>query len=266
VHGASCGPTQFIDEEGAMNRKLAGAGIAMMLAIWAFPGATATAATACPRPLPQGSHPVTLDPADFVAQIDNPYLPFPRGARWVYRETDPTGSSQKITVTVTTHSKQILGIAATEVHDVATEKGHLVENTYDWYAQDTCGNVWYLGENTKEYENGKVVSTAGSWEAGVDGAQPGVVMPADRQVGLSYRQEYYAGEAEDAAEILSLVEQAQVPFGHFRDVLLTKETTPLHPRSLEYKLYAQGVGVVLALSVSGGSDREELVRFTPPSK
>jgi hypothetical protein len=216
-------------------------------------------------PLPQGSDPVTLDPADFVAQIDNPYLPFLRGAKWVYRETDPTGSSQKITVTVTTHSKQILGIAAIVVHDVATEKGHLVENTYDWYAQDTCGNVWYLGENTKEYENGKVVSTAGSWEAGVDGAQPGVVMPADRQVGLSYRQEYYAGEAEDAAEILSLVEQAQVPFGHFRGVLLTKETTPLHRRALEYKLYAQRIGVVLALSISGGSDREELVRFTPPS-
>jgi hypothetical protein len=151
------------------------------------------------------------------------------------------------------------------VHDVVTDKGHLVENTFDWYAQDTCGNVWYLGENTKEYENGKVVSTAGSWEAGADGAQPGVVMPADRQVGLSYRQEYLAGEAEDNAEILSLVEQAQVPFGHFRDVVLTKETTPLHRRILEYKLYAKGTGVVLALSVSGGSDREELIRFAPPS-
>jgi hypothetical protein len=248
-----------------MNRKLAGAGIAMMLAIGAFPGATATAATACPRPLPQGSDPVTLDPADFVAHVDNPYLPFPRGAVWVYRETDPTGSSQKITVTVTTHTKQILGIAATVVHDVVTEKGHLVENTYDWYAQDRCGNVWYLGENTKEYESGKVVSTAGSWEAGVDGAQPGVVMPSDRQVGLSYRQEYYAGEAEDNARILSLDEQAQAPFGHFRDVVLTRETTPIEPRVLEYKLYAQGIGIVLALSASGASDREELVHFSPPS-
>jgi len=168
-------------------------------------------------------------------------------------------------VTVTTHAKQILGIDATVVHDVVTAHRELIENTFDWYAQDTCGNVWYLGENTKEYENGKVVSTAGSWEAGVDGAQAGVVMPADRQVGLSYRQEYCAGEAEDAAEILSIVEQAQVPLGHFRDVVLTKETTPLHRRSLEYKLYAQGIGVVLALSVSGGSDREELVRFTARS-
>jgi hypothetical protein len=125
--------------------------------------------------------------------------------------------------------------------------------------------VWYLGENTKEYENGRVVSTAGSWEAGVDGAQPGVVMPADLQVGLSYRQEYLAGEAEDSAAILSLTEQAQVPFGHFRDVLLTKEITPLEPRLLEYKLYAKGMGVVLAIAVSGGSDREELIRYLPQS-
>ncbi len=248
-----------------VDRKLTGLGVAIMLLIGGVQGGIATAATACPGTLPQGSDPVTLDPADFVARIDNPYLPFPPGARWVYRETDPTGSSQKVTVTVTTHTKQILGIAATVVHDVVTDKGHLVENTFDWYAQDTCGNVWYLGENTKEYENGKVVSTAGSWEAGADGAQPGVVMPADRQVGLSYRQEYLAGEAEDNAEILSLVEQAQVPFGHFRDVVLTKETTPLHRRILEYKLYAKGTGVVLALSVSGGSDREELIRFAPPS-
>jgi hypothetical protein len=248
-----------------MDRKLAGVGVALMLLVGGVQGGMATAAVACPRQLPQGSEPVTLDPADFVARIDNQYLPFPRGARWVYRETDPQGSRQKVTVTVTTRRKTILGIDATVVHDVVTERGHLVENTFDWYAQDTCGNVWYLGENTKEYENGKVVSTAGSWQAGVDGAQAGVVMPADLQVGLTYRQEYYAGEAEDAAAILSLTEQAQVPFGHFRDVLLTKETTPLEPRLLEYKLYAKGIGVVLAVSVSGGSDREDLIRFSPPA-
>jgi len=92
-----------------------------------------------------------------------------------------------------------------------------------------------------------------------------VVMPADLQVGLSYRQEYLAGEAEDSAAILSLTEQAQVPFGHFRDVLLTKEITPLEPRLLEYKLYAKGIGVVLAIAVSGGSDREELIRYLPQS-
>ncbi len=187
------------------------------------------------------------------------------GARWIYRETDPSGNALKVKVVVTTRTKQILGIDATVVHDVVTDHGELVENTWDWYAQDGCGNVWYLGENTKEYENGVVVSTAGSWEAGVDGAQPGVVMPADPQVGLSYRQEYYAGEAEDAAAIMSLTEQAEVPYGHFSDVILTREYTPLHPKVLEYKLYAEGVGIVLAIGVSGGSDREELVRFESPS-
>ena len=242
-----------------MDRKLAGLGVAIMLLIGGVQGGIATAATACPRTLPQGSDPVTLDPADFVARIDNPYLPFPRGARWVYRETDPSGSSQKVTVTVTTHSKRILGIAATVVHDVVTEKGHLVENTFDWYAQDTCGNVWYLGENTKEYENGKVVSTAGSWEAGVDGAQAGVIMPARPRVGLRYRQEYYAGHAEDRAQIASLHGRAVVPFGRFSDVLVTRDTNPLKKGPAEHKYYAKGIGPVLG--VSGGGSREELVSF-----
>lgn len=136
-----------------------------------------------------------------------------------------------------------------------TEHGELIENTFDWYAQNECGNVWYLGENTKEYEDGKVVSTAGSWEGGIDGAQAGVVMPGEPQVGLAYRQEYYEGEAEDRGEIASLDEQVQVPFGHFRGEIMTKDTTPLHPRVLECKFYAEGVGVVLALGISGGSDR-----------
>jgi len=243
-----------------MDRKLAGLCVAVMLLIGGLQGGMATAA-ACPRPLPQGSDPVTLDPADFVAQIDNPYLPMAQGARWVYRETDPQGSSQKVKVTVTTHTKRILGIDATVVHDAVTAKGELIENTFDWYAQDNCGNVWYLGENTKEYENGKVVSTAGSWEAGVDGAQPGVVMPADRQVGLSYRQEYYAGEAEDAGGILSLDEHVKVPYGSFDGVLMTKDYTLLDPDVVENKFYAKGIGPVLAVDVSGGSGREELISF-----
>ena len=175
------------------------------------------------------------------------------------------GTSQKVKVSVRVRTKEILGIDATVVHDVVTQHRQLVEDTIDWYAQDECGNVWYLGENTKEYEKGVVVSTAGSWEAGVHGAQPGIIMLGDPQAGLSYRQEYLAGEAEDAAKVLSTQEQTEVPFGHFRNVLLTKEFTPLHPKVLEYKLYAKGIGPVLILGVSGGSDREELVRFTQPS-
>ena len=242
-----------------MRRRLTVIGLAVVVAAVALP-ATFAGARSCNDPLPQGNEPVTLDPADFVSWIDNPYWPMAPGTRWVSREFDFEGS-QRVTVTVLERTREIEGIEATVVHVVVSERGELVENTFDWYAQDVCGNVWYLGENTKEYENGEVVSTAGSWEHGVDGAMAGVIVPGDPQVGLTYRQEYYAGEAEDTGQIMSLDEQAQVPFGHFRNVLLTRDYTPLDPKVLEYKLYAEGVGPVLALGVSGGSDREELLRF-----
>ena len=134
-------------------------------------------------PLPQGSEPANLDPADFVAVIDNPYWPMAPGSKWVYRETDAEGTEQRVEVTVTDRTKTILGIPATVVHDIVTEGDEVIEDTFDWYAQDTWGNVWYLGEDTKEFENGKVVSTAGSWEAGVDGAEAGVVVPASPEAG-----------------------------------------------------------------------------------
>ena len=211
--------------------------------------------------LPQDGEPVELDPADFVTRIDNPYWPMSPGSRWVYRETDAEGTVQRVEVTVTDRTKTILGIEATVVHDVVTEDGEPVEDTYDWYAQDTAGNIWYLGEATKEYENGKPKSTEGSWEAGVDGAEAGIVVPADPEVGMAYRQEYYAGEAEDEGEILSLDERAEVPFGSFDNLLMTRDTTPLEPDVLEHKFYAEGVGPILALGLSGGVGREELLSY-----
>jgi hypothetical protein len=186
------------------------------------------------------------------------------GSTWVYREVDPGGGSQRVEVTVTKKTKTIDGINARVVHDVVTEDGEVIEDTFDWYAQDKDGNIWYLGEDTKEFENGKVVSTEGSWEHGVDGAQAGILLPAEPKVGLTYRQEYYEGEAEDAAEVLSLDERVQVPFGMFQPCLQTKDTTPLEPDVLEHKFYAKGMGPVLAVAVSGGGGREELVAFTQP--
>lgn len=217
--------------------------------------------------LPQGAEPVDLDPVDFSVQIDNPYWPMTPGGRWIYREQDGEGGTQRVVVTVTRETKRIAnGIEARVVHDVVSEGAEPVEITDDWYAQDSIGNVWYLGERTAEYENGEVVSRAGSWEAGVDGAQPGVIMPAEPQPGLAYRQEYYAGEAEDRAKVLSLDEQVEVPFGHFSGALLTKDLVPLEPDVLEYKLYARGVGPVLTLDVSGSSGREELIRYRGPRR
>jgi len=214
--------------------------------------------------LPQGSEPVELNPANFSVEIDNRYWPMRPGSRWIYRESDGEGGVQRVVVAATDRTKRVAnGIEARVVRDVVTRAGQPVEVTNDWYAQDAAGNLWYLGERTAEYERGQVVSTAGSWEAGVNGAQPGVIMPADPRPGMEYRQEHYAGEAEDSAKVLSVEEQVEVPFGHFAGAVLTKDLTPLEPRLVEYKLYAPGVGPVLTLDVSGASGREELVSFTP---
>jgi hypothetical protein len=242
-------------------RGISGIGAVLAFAVLAACGgedATTTSAG-----LPQGSEPVDLDPAEFTTEIDNRYWPMAVGSRWIYRETDSEGAEQKVVVTVTDRTKRIAnGIEARVVHDVVTEDGEPVEVTDDWYAQDSDGNIWYLGEDTTEYENGKPVTRAGSFEAGVDGAQPGIIMPADPEPGMTYRQEYYEGEAEDVGSIVLDGEQAEVPAGHYEDVLMTGDTNPLEPKVLEFKFYAPGVGPVLATSVSGGSDREELVRFS----
>jgi hypothetical protein len=211
--------------------------------------------------LPQGAEPVKLDPAAFTTTIDNQWWPMQPGTRWVYRETDGR-SVKRVVVTVTNQTHRVAdGVVARVVRDTVTERGRLVEDTNDWYAQDRDGNVWYLGEATKAYKGGKV-STEGSWEAGRDGAQPGVAMPAAPVDGLRYRQEYLADKAEDRAEVLSLDEWVTVPFGRFRGVLMTKDFTPVEFDVLEHKLYARGVGPVMTLDISGGSGREELVSMT----
>jgi hypothetical protein len=210
---------------------------------------------------PQSSEPSNLDPADFTTEIDNPYFPLAVGSRWVVRVTDAEGLEQHEVITVTDQTKQIAdGVEARVVRDVVTEGGKPAEVTDDWYAQDSEGNVWYFGENTAEFQDGEK-DTSGSFEAGVDGADAGIAMLAHPEVGQTYREEYYAGQAEDRSKVLSLDEQAEVPFGHFNDVLLTKDYTPIEPDVLEYKLYAKGIGQVLAQTVSGGSEREELVSY-----
>lgn len=212
--------------------------------------------------LPQGAEVVHLDPAAFTTRIDNPNWPMRPGSRWIYRERDGDGGVQRVVVTVTRRTKLIAnGIRARVVHDVVRRRGRAVEVTDDWYAQDRRGNVWYLGERTAEYEGGRVVSTAGSWEAGVDGAQPGVTMAAHPRPGLAYRQEYYAGEAEDRAVVMGVREQVEVPLGLFRGAVMTKDLVPTEPDVSELKFYARGIGPVLSVGVSGGTDREELVRF-----
>jgi len=219
--------------------------------------------TTSSRELPRGGEAMTLDPKDFTTTIDNPYLPLVPGTQSTFREVGGDGSVATVVVTVTSKTRKIAnGVTARVVRDTVSEDGEIVEDTFDWYAQDAEGNVWYLGEDTAEFEDGKKVTSEGSFEAGVDGAMAGVVMPAHPRPGLAYRQEYYRGEAEDNGEVLSAREMVAVKYGHFTSAVLTKDTSAIEPDVLEYKFYARGVGQVLTLDIAGGSGREELLTVT----
>jgi len=223
-----------------------------------------TAGEAVINPGDGGNYEPNVDPAAFVATIDNPYLPLSVGSRWVYEGRDEEGT-ERVEVVVTDKRKQVMGITATVVRDTVHIGGELVEDTYDWFAQDRDGNVWYLGETVKNYENGKLADTDGSWEAGDDGALPGIVMPAQPAEGMAYRQEYYEGEAEDMFEIKTVGGSQDVPAGSFDDVITTTDWNPLDPKVIEEKQYAPGVGLIYETKVAGGEGLVELIEFSPPS-
>ncbi|MGI5347918.1 hypothetical protein ACQEU8_06935 [Streptomyces sp. CA-250714] len=207
--------------------------------------------------------PAKVDPADFVKKIDNPYLPLAPGTKLHYKGVTKDGPQEDL-VEVTHRTKKILGVRTVVVRDTATERGKVVEVTDDWYAQDRKGNVWYFGEDSKTIKNGKVTSTEGSWEAGRKGARPGIVMKAHPKPGDKYRQEHAKGVAEDRAEVLSTDARVSVPYGTFRDVLKTKDDSPLEPELVENKFYAKGVGSVREVAVKGEKDELELVKVDKP--
>jgi hypothetical protein len=214
--------------------------------------------------LPQGAEVVKIDPADFSTNIDNPWWPMKPGTVWTYRETDSSGNAQDLTVTVTDQTKRPAnGVEVRVVHDAVTKNGEPVEITDDYYAQDSRGNIWYMGEDTAEYEGGKVTSREGSFEAGKHGAQGGVAIPAHPVAGLEYRQEYWKDHAEDRGKVIVVGEQAEVPAGHYPHSLMTRDTNPLEPKNVEFKFYARNIGPVLSVGVSGTTDREELTAFKP---
>src|SRR6266513_258867 len=200
-----------------------------------------------------------INPQDFSTTIDNPFFPLVPNTTYVYVGTTE-GSAARDEFAVTRRTKMILGVTCREVRDRGYVDGVLTEDTLDWFAQDTDGNVWYFGEDTKELDaNGNVISTEGSWQAGVNGAQPGIIMEADPRVGDRYQQEFAPDVAEDMARVLSLSESATVPYGEFDGLLLTKEWSPLEPGTIDHKFYAQGVGLVQSLALRGGRERLELV-------
>jgi hypothetical protein len=201
----------------------------------------------------------TVEAGRFVRHITNPWLPWKPGSVWVYRGVKD-GQVQKDVVRVLRRTKTILGVRCTVVSDIATHNGTVLESTRDWYAQDRAGTVWYFGEDTAEYSDG-TVDRSGSWQAGVHGARPGIVMTANPRVDDAYRQEYWRGHAEDQYWLVDLHQHVTVPFGSFRDAALTLEWSRLEPFVIDRKSYVEGIGVVKEVSAEGPHETANLVRF-----
>ena len=196
------------------------------------------------------------------AAVTNPYFPLTPGTTYRY-EGETEDGTEEVIVEVTNDTREVAGVTARVVRDRVYLDGELVEDTFDWYAQDEDGNVWYLGEETCEFEDGECVSTEGSWEAEVDGARAGIIMPAEPEAGQRYYQEYYEDEAEDRAAVVSTAEAVDVPYGAFTGCVQTLDTTPLEPDVMEHKYYCAGVGLTLEVELEAG-DRIELLSVEGP--
>jgi len=229
-----------------------------MLLAWPLAGCGSAPGTSDPQGVDELTIPTpSPDPGDFVAGIDNPWLPLTPGSTWTYEATSSEGD-ETITVTVTDETRIVAGVTTTVVRDVVTDAdGQVVEDTDDWFAQDTAGNVWYFGEATTAYDDGEA-STEGSWEAGVDGARAGIAMLATPRVGDGYRMEFREGVAEDQGEVLAIAGEVTLDAESFDGVLKTTDTTPLEPGLVEVKYYAPGIGLVLEETVTGGDDQAVL--------
>jgi hypothetical protein len=199
-----------------------------------------------------------IDPAAFSTTVTNPYFPLRPGTRWTYEGQTEDGLERKV-VEVTDETRTVMGVRCVVVHDVVTLDGQVHEDTVDWFAQDRDGTVWNFGEATRKRRADGSFTPAGSWEAGVGGALPGVVMPARPGPGGPYRQEYLPGEAEDMARVLTVDGTLQVRFGSFRDVLVTRDWSPLEPGVAEHKHYAPGIGLAREEVVEGEPYRVDLV-------
>jgi hypothetical protein len=208
--------------------------------------ATATTTQAAPistAPPTAAPYQPNIDPAKFTDQVTNKYFPLKSGTTLVF-EGLRDGQPQRTEMAITSETKMIMGVKCVVIRDTNTSNGALVEKTTDWYAQTDNGDVWYFGEATAEYTNGSVSSTKGSWEAGVDGAQPGIIMEANPKPGDRYHQEYRPGVAEDIATVSRIEPSLQVPGGTFQNVVVTEDRNPLDPDKLDTKKYAAGVGLV----------------------
>jgi hypothetical protein len=239
--------------KGPRARTVAAVGLALFL----VPIAASSLAGAQPK----AGYSPHIDPANFVAGVDNRYFPLKPGTTLRYRGVSEDGKTPQLdTATVTHRTKVILGVTCTVLLDKVSSRRKPVERTDDWYAQDKQGNVWYFGEDARDYEHGRYVKGSDSWEAGVDGAQPGIIMEGNPKPGDVYRQEYYVGHAEDQARVLGRHGTVRVPYRSFRHTLATVERTRLEPRVREKKFYAAGIGEIESLvAVKGNHEAFRLV-------
>jgi len=229
----------------------------------AAPPATVTPTPSkTPKPTATQKYAPSIKTTNYVKTIDNPYFPLTPGTIFIYNGTKDN-SQQIEEVVVTKKTRKIMGVTCVEVDDTVTVDDKLAEKTLDWYAQDKQGNVWFFGEDAKQYNTaGKMTGTTGSWLAGSKSALPGIVMQANPTTDLSYRQEYYKGHAEDMAQVLSLTESVKVTNGSYDNVLMTKEWSPLDAKVVENKWYAKGVGQVMSKTVQGGDEEMQLTSAT----
>jgi hypothetical protein len=236
-----------------VRQRVVGAGMLLILAVGVAVLAAAGGATAAYAP--------RIDPAAFTATVDNPYLPLRPGSRWVYEGPGGEGLERKV-VEVTDEARVVMGVPCVVVHDTVTVDGQPFEDTFDWFAEDRDGTVWTFGEASRIRGDDGQFTSAGSWEAGVHGALPGIVMEAHPRPGRPYRQEYLPGQAEDMARVISVTEALTVPNGSYVEVVVTRDWSPLDPGVADHKHYAPGIGMIREEAVEGETSRLDLIERT----
>ena len=200
----------------------------------------------------------SINPENFVDDVTNTYFPLIAGTVFTYQSQTEEGL-ETIVVTVLSDKKTVAGVSCTVVRDIVSIDGQMIEDTHDWYAQDKDGNVWYMGEDVSNYENGVLADHEGSFETGVDGAKAGIIMLANPVLEMPYRQEYYFNKAEDWGKVVEKGVTVSTTFGIFNNCIKTADWNALEPdASMEFKYYAPNVGVVKE-EIEGSSEYVDLI-------
>lgn len=174
----------------------------------------------------------------FSLDIDNPFLPYPEGARWVLASED-----ERVQITVLADTEVVAGVTTRVVEEREWEDGELIEISRNFVVQAPDGTVCYFGEDVDDYADGKITSHGGAWRAGVGGAKAGILMAGRPEVGVSHKQEFLRGSAEDASVVVGLGETVTVPAGTYTDTLSALDVNPLS-NEVDEKKYARGVGLI----------------------